>query len=128
MRTATITINGQTHLLCYSLAVLRDCAEVYGSLEGAFDAMDSADAGESLDAALWLTERMMAAGARYAERNGLQTAQPLKREELYDLADPADFRAMRKCVVEAVLAGSGRNVTVEESNGDEKNGRTTRES
>lgn len=127
MRTATIQINGKTHLLCYSLAVMRDCAEEYGSLEGAFDAMDSANESEALDAALWLTERMMAAGARYAQRNGLETAAALRREELYDLADPADFRTMRKCVVEAVLAGCGRNVTTEED-GDEKNGRATRES
>lgn len=125
MRTATIRIDGKEHLLCYSLAVVRDCAEEYGSLEGAFDAIDSVDAAEALDAALWLTEKMMAAGARYAERSGLVTAPPLTREELYDLTDPADFRTMRKCVVEAVVAGSGRNVTVEDESGDEKNGRAT---
>lgn len=125
MRTATITLDGQKHLLCYSLQVLRDCAEEWGSLEATFDAVDSVNEVEALDAALWLIVEMMEAGARYAARNGIPNAQPLSRDDLYELADASDFRALKGAILETIANGHERHVETAATEGDEKNGETT---
>ena len=131
MRTADVTINGQTHLLCYNLRLIRAASERYGSMEGMYDALSTADEVKAMDEAVWVVAQMMAAGSRYAAEMDIKTAVPLTEGQLLDLCDLSDFFAMKSAIIRTVTAGRIRNVKTEpseSSDGDEKNGETTRES
>lgn len=121
MRTATITINGKEHLLCFSARVIRACTERYGDVSGLGDALDDPDKGKALDEAVWILAQMMDAGARYAKLNGLDNPEPLSADQIYDTSDLGDFFAIRKRVVDTVTQGRATHVEVEPS----KNGEAT---
>lgn len=121
MRTATITINGKEHLLCFSARVIRACTERYGDVSGLGDALDDPDKGKALDEAVWILAQMMDAGARYAKLNGLDNPEPLSADQIYDTSDLGDFFAIRKRVVDTVTQGRATHVEVEPP----KNGEAT---
>lgn len=130
MRTADVTINGTTHILCCSLWFVRATTARYGSMSGMYDALDDADEIKALDESAWIVSQMMEAGYRYATEMGLETAKPLTTDKLLDLCDLSDFRALRNAIVRTITAGRARNVETESlsgDDGDEKNGETTRE-
>lgn len=113
MRTATITINGKEHLLCFSARVIRACTERYGDVSGLGDALDDPDKGKALDEAVWILAQMMDAGARYARLNGLENPDPLSYDAIYDTSDINDFFAIRKKVMDTVTQGRATHVEVE---------------
>ena len=113
MRTATITINGKEHLLCFSARVIRACTERYGDVSGLGDALDDPDKGKALDEAVWILAQMMDAGARYAKLNGLENPEPLSFDAIYDMSDLNDFFAIRQKVVATVTQGRATHVEVE---------------
>ena len=94
MRTASITLNGQEHLLCFSARVVRACTERYGDVSGLGDALDNPDKLKALDEAVWILAQMMDAGARYAKLNGLENPEPLSFDAIYDMSDLNDFFAI----------------------------------
>lgn len=131
MRTADVTINGKTHLLCYNLRLIRSAAARYGSVEGMYEALSNADEVKAMDEAVWVLAQMMAAGSRYAAEMGIETAPPLSEAQLLDLCDLTDFFAMKSAIIRTVTAGKTRHVEtspVNDNEGEEKNGETTRES
>ena len=121
MRTATITINGKEHLLCFSARVIRACTERYGDVSGLGDALDDPDKGKALDEAVWILAQMMDAGARYAKLNGLECPEPLSVDAIYDTSDLGDFFAIRQRVVDTVTRGRTTHVEVQSP----KNGEAT---
>lgn len=132
MRTADVTINGKRHVLCCNLRFVRSASERYGSMRGMYDALETADDVKALDEAVWVVAQMMAAGSRYAAEMGMENEAPLTAEELLDLCDLSDFRALRNAIIRTMTAGKSRNVEIEtltgDDDGEEKNGETTRES
>ena len=113
MRTASITLNGQEHLLCFSARVVRACTERYGDVSGLGDALDNPDKLKALDEAVWILAQMMDAGARYAKLNGLENPEPLSVDAIYDMSDLNDFFAIRQKVVATVTQGRATHVEVE---------------
>ena len=121
MRTATISLNGKNHLLCFSARVIRACTERYGDVSGLGDALDNPDKGKALDEAVWILAQMMDAGARYSRLNGLDNPEPLSMDDIYDTSDINDFFAFRQKVMDTVTQGRATHVEV----APPKNGETT---
>lgn len=111
MRTGTISINGKKHILCFSLRVMRQCAERYGSVSGLYDALSDADEKKSLDEAVWVLSAMMRAGDKYAKENDVGNEKAMTVEELYDACDISDFFQIRTSIVGTI--NNGRKTTVE---------------
>ena len=118
MRTATITIDGQEHLLCFSLRVTQACIERYGDVRKINDAILAEDLSTSMAESLWLLAQMMDGGARYAALQGIQTAPALSAEQLRELCDISDLSGIRGKIAETIT--NGRAMTVEAQPG--KNG------
>lgn len=113
MRTATINIDGKDHLLCFSMRVMRDCADRYGEFGKIDEALTGGTQAKTLEELLWLMSRLMDAGSRYASRNRLENAEPLGQEELFDLCHAGDVVMLRNKVTEAIRGGQQTNVEVE---------------
>lgn len=111
MRTGTISIDGQKHLLCFSLRVVKICTERYGSTNGLFDALSEGDELKRLDESVWLLSQMMAAGDKYAKKNGIKNPSPMSYDDLYDVCDIRDFSNLRASIIQTI--NNGRETTVD---------------
>lgn len=121
MRTATITIGGKEHLLCFSARVVRACTERYGGVEHIDTALSDNEPVKALDEAVWLLAAMMDGGARYARLNEIPNAPALTADELLDVLDIGDFAKMRDKIAETITNGKETHVEAEPS----KNAETT---
>lgn len=113
MRTATIRIDGQRHLLCFSTRVIRAVTERYGDVAKLYEAISTEDPVHNLDESIWLLAAMMDAGGRYAQMHGLDNPAPLTAEQLYDACDISDFAQLRLSIMETVTNGQKTHVEVE---------------
>lgn len=125
MRTGKIEVNGKEYLLCFSLRVVRDCTERYGSVENIADALSTGTEVEQLDECIWLLSKMMEGGARYAKEEGIENPVPLGYDSLYDLLDLKDIFKMKESIFLAVANGNDREVETEPEKG--KNAETTQQ-
>lgn len=112
MRTATVSLDGEDRLLCFSMGVMEDVYRDFGDLQGLFDAMNG-KTHNPIRAIIWALERMMDAGAKYAARKGIQAAPPLTADELREVCDLSDFTGLRQAVLNTITAGSEREVEAE---------------
>lgn len=113
MRTATITIGGKEHLLCFSARVVRACTERYGGVEHIDTALSDSEPVKALDEAVWLLATMMDGGARYARLNEIPNAPALTADELLDVLDIGDFAKMRDKIAETITNGKETHVEAE---------------
>ena len=81
MKTATVSLDGEERLLCFSTGVMEDVYSEYGGLQEFFDAMSGKN-DNPIRAIIWALDKMMDAGARYARRKGIPAAAPLTADEL----------------------------------------------
>ena len=112
MRTATVRLDGEDRLLCFSSGVMEDIYDKFGGLQELFDAM-SGETGNPIRAIVWALDRMMDAGAKYAARKGIQAAPPLTEDDLREVCDLSDFTGLRMAVLNTITAGSEREVEAE---------------
>ncbi len=113
MRTATITIGGKEHLLCFSARVVRACTERYGGVEYIDAALSANEPVKALDEAVWLLAAMMDGGARYARMNEIPNAPALTADELLDVMDLDDFAQLRGKIAETITNGKETHVEAE---------------
>lgn len=114
MRTAVWTLNGAEYPLCFSVRVVRDLSEKFGGVEHIADAIDgAADPVSALNDALWILERLMDAGARYAALEGREHPKALTRDELYDRCSMEDLAGIRGAIRRTIDAGKQTTVEVE---------------
>lgn len=113
MKTATITLAGEEHLLCFSTGVLEAACDKYGSSEAFFAALQSERQVDKLRTVIWVLARMMDAGARYAKRRGIPTAPPLSEDDIRDLCGLAELAGLNAKVQESIMSGSQREVEAE---------------
>lgn len=124
MRSGTISINGKRHVLCFSVRVVRNCAERYGELNGLYAALSSENHVQALDESLWILAEMMKAGAKYAAEHGLENAEPMSVDDLYDSCGFDDLAGIRSSIMLTINNGKRTNVEAEAS----PNAEATRES
>ena len=118
MRTATININGEERLLCFSMRAIMAVNDRYGGVEQIGSALSGDDVTHNLQEAIWLISTMLEAGARYAALNGMDNPPTLSCEELYDLCGTDDLAGLREKIMETIVRGRDVHVEVE----PEKNG------
>lgn len=124
MKTATITIAGEKHLLCFSLRVIQQCTERYGGIDKIGAALDGKD---SLDEAIWLLAVMMKAGAAYADRNAIDNPPPLSADDMLDFCDIGDLADLKGAIVATITNGSTAEVEADPPKGAGKNAPATPE-
>lgn len=112
MRTATVSLDGAERILCFSTGVMEDVYEVYGGLDGFFDALNGKN-GNTIKAIIWALDKMMDAGARYARRKGIEAAPPLTADDIREVCDLSDFSGLQAAVMNTLTAGSERQVEAE---------------
>lgn len=115
-----INLCGKEYPLRFSLRVVKNCEERYGSLEKMFDVIQMKSDAESgslclVDDCLWLLSSMLDAGFRYAKLNGDALEVPPDTDALLDVLDLPSMQA----VLFSAIAGDNAR-TVEASPG--KNG------
>ncbi len=112
MRTATIHIDGIDYPLCFSARVMKDCTDRHGEFGKIDEVLTKGTQSDVLDEALWLLSRLMDAGARYADRNGIEHPKALSQEDLYDLCHVSEVGKIRGKIAEAIRNGNETNVEV----------------
>lgn len=115
MRTGTIQIGGREYILCFSAWVVRECAERYGTIGQIDRALTEGTETEMMDECVWLLERMMQAGSKYAEKIGIEHPKPLSGEDIYDLCGLDDLFGMKESLFRTIENGNGRKIEVEEA-------------
>ena len=115
MRSGTISIDGKRHVLCFSVRVVRNCAERYGSVNGLNEALSSEDQVKALDESLWILAEMMKAGSKYAAEHGLENAAPMSMDDLYDSCGFEDLTGIRASIMLTINNGKKINVEAEAS-------------
>ena len=120
----TVELDGKTYGLRFSLRVMKDCTEKYGSIEKLFDFLSGKAAkvdGEEnatdedvgmdvLDCIVWLTSKMMESGYAYAKLNHIDVAEPLTEEGILDTLDVYGLHALRKAMFQTINLDNNRNV------------------
>lgn len=115
MRIGSIRIDGKQHILCFSVRVVRHCAERYGSVNGLYAALSNENELEALDEALWILSEMMQAGDKYAKLHGLQNEPCMTPDGLEDACDLSDFLQMKSAIVLTITNGKKTDVEAESS-------------
>ena len=114
MRRKTICIDGEEHLLCYSVNAMLAVQEHFADGDlGA--ALFDGSVVENFENALWMISVLMRAGAEYAALRGLENKKPLSEEELRVLVGPDDLGELIGAIADTISAGSKRNIELESS-------------
>lgn len=124
MKTVSIPIAGQEHLLCFSTRVVKACYERRGGVDGVVAVMtNKEDLMGILDEVVWMLATMMDAGYRYASASHLKTAQPLTADTLMDLVSLQDIKEIQQVIFETMRRGKEHYVEADAP----KNEETTQE-
>lgn len=112
MRTAKMTICGETYDLCFSLRVANACEERYGSLEGIGQALkgDGKNTMTVLKECLWLVCQMLSAGRLWAEHEQLPAPEPPTEDDLLDLWGLDDIPSLKEQVFATISLSGSREV------------------
>lgn len=113
MRTATVKILGEVHMLCLSTRAKIEIDEQFGGLEEAFDRLKSDNQRTAVETTFELLEVMMRAGAVYAKRIGEKTAPPLTADEMFDTIGLSELPDLVAALRDAIVNGTKREVEVD---------------
>ena len=114
MKTAKMNVAGKDHTLCFSLRVVRDCADKFGGMDKLSEALTGGTQQEQFDNVIWLLSRMMDAGERYDKLEGRPSEKALSVDDLASL----------KSTIFETMDGGGEAVETEP---EEKNAKTSQE-
>ena len=112
MRTGRVSIKGREYITCFSTRVLIECEERAGSVEAEMEKIQ----GGSITECIWLLHRLIAAGCKYAELEGMEAPEAIGYDELLDGVGIDEYSGLFVAVAGAVSGGAERNVTVESKN------------
>lgn len=113
MRTATIKLEGEERLLCFSTGVVEKACERFGSLDAYFKAMEKGDQAGQMKTVIWSLAAMMDAGDRYAKRKGIPNPAPLTEDDIRELCDVTELMGLQSKIAETISNGSARTVEAE---------------
>lgn len=113
MRTGKIVIDGEEHLLCFSLRVMQKCTEQFGSVEKIDEALEDDDQWKEFENSIWILAAMMEGADRYAKKKGIQNADLLSIEDIYDLMDLNELGLIKESIFKTISDGSITTVEVE---------------
>lgn len=121
MRTGKVTIKEKEYLTCFSTRVLIDIEDKYGdSTEGLKGIVERAKVSELF----WLLSRLIDAGNRYAEMEGIENPGTLSEAQLIDSVGVDEYDAIFKDVVNTITAGTKHTIQTKPTK-EAKNEKTT---
>ena len=117
MKVITRHICGEDRVLCYSLRVSKAITEKFGS-GGIRESLKGDNPAETLDAVIWMLSLLMAAGKKYADKNGMKCPDAPSEDDMlddYGLDDLADLMGLAN---DAMAAGAQQEVEAESKNAE----------
>lgn len=109
MKTVTIDLQGERYALCFSVRVLNNLIEKYGSEEKANNAL----ANLSFVDSIFLLHQMMLAGEKEAKKNGVPNGNVPSWDDFLDNTTPFDLENITNSITDAISQGLERKVEVE---------------
>lgn len=106
---------GEKRVFCFSLRVLQDITDKFGSYDKLFDAVDGE---KSIENVAWLLSRLMDAGSRYAKMNGLENPAPLTNEQILDMSGPFDIGKYKSIIFSTLARDTESSVQAESDGGN----------
>ena len=100
---------------------MQKCAEQFGSVEKIDEALEDDDQWKEFENSIWILAAMMEGADRYAKKKGIQNADPLSVEDIYDLMDLSELGLIKESIFKTISDGSITTVEVE----PQKNQETT---
>lgn len=104
------TVNFKTVCLCYTISVLFDVVEKFGSVQLALDMLQS-DGRDAYDAVQWFALRLSQEGAICRKEMGYESPEVLTETDVTPRMPPVEFSQLREAVVEAVSLGYRRELS-----------------
>ena len=112
-KTITANIAGEFRELNFSIEVMFNVAEKYGSVKGVLDTID-AGGRDAFEAVRWLTTQMANDAELCRRAAGFDHKEMLKEEDISIHIRPIDFEILTAKVVNAISAGFGREIESDE--------------
>lgn len=106
---------GEKRAFCFSLRVLQDITDKFGSYENLFAAVDGE---KSVENVAWMLSQLMDAGSRYAKMNGLENPAPLSADEILDMSGPFDIGKYKSIIFATLARDTESTVQVESTEGN----------
>ena len=117
MRNVTVTVGGVELTLHYSMDVLFDVNEKFGSLDGALNAMQE-PGREGFEALLWMARRLAKEGELLRRERGEPARDLPASAELSGMMQPLEAGELLEKVSEAVALGYQREIVKKEQEVD----------
>ena len=112
-KTITANIAGEFRELNFSIEVMFNVSEKYGSVKGVLDTID-AGGRDAFEAVRWLTTQMANDAELCRRAAGFDHKEMLKEEDISIHIRPIDFEILTEKVVNAISAGFGREIESDE--------------
>ena len=112
MRTAKYKVNGKDYTICFSLRVVRACAEKFGGMGALDEALTGKSQLEQFNNVIWLLAQMMDAGERFDRLEGRNPDKALTEDELLDAQGMDDLSSLKETIF-ATMSGGKNNVDIE---------------
>ena len=112
-RMVKTNIAGLERYLHYSMDVLFDVRDKYGSLDSLLDIIEKDDR-EAFEALTWITVRMANDGELCRRMQGYDHNEILKDEDVNTLMSPYEYMALKNAVATAVHYGYQREIPDDE--------------
>lgn len=103
------TVGFKTVYLCYTISVLFDVVEKFGSVQLALDLLQS-DGRDAYEAVQWFAVRLSEEGAICRKAMGYEAPDILTESDISPRMPPVEFSQLREAVVEAVSLGYRREI------------------
>lgn len=103
------TFHQKTVYFCYTISVLFDAVEKFGTVQLALDMLQS-DGKDAYDAVQWFAARLSQEGAVCRREMGYECPEILTEAEVSLRMPPVEFSLLREAVVEAVSLGYRREI------------------
>lgn len=108
------TVHYKTVYLCYTISVLFDVVEKFGSVQLALDMLQS-DGRDAFDAVQWFAVRLSQEGCCCRKEMGYEAPEVMTETDITPRMPPVEFSQLREAVVEAVSLGYRRELPEGES-------------
>ena len=109
-RQVKVKIGGKEYHLLYSVSVLFDTTEKFGSLQKAIEAIDNENEKAGAEAVLWFALKMAEAGELARRYAGHQTNAIPSEKEMNTLISPLEYSELKNAVIRAISIGYMRDV------------------
>lgn len=110
MKYSKLELNGKKHVLAFTCRAAEKIEEKCGDIRNIAKMNDGETAGKTLANTMWMLAVLMEAGKRYADKNGIETAEPIGYDELMDDYGLDDIATIKGAIAGAISGGQKTTV------------------